>query len=91
MTDDMVERVAEAIRDAGATWIHDDYAGLFAKNGAAPVLTMARAAIEAMRIPTKQMIDRAEANSWEDIGCDPDSAYQTMIEAALSPSPETTS
>lgn len=74
MTDSMVDRVAVAILAANDV-------------GPTNYWTLARAAIAAMREPTKAMedVELYDNWSWDDIS--PRRAWQTMIDAALKPDP----
>jgi hypothetical protein len=93
MSDDIVERVAVAMRIAYARLNHDEPPVPFDKSRARDEwLCCARAAIEALREPTKAMLDAAyeahdayeaapEPKAW----CGLSSAFQAMIDRALQP------
>ena len=70
MTDTTIERVARALVVADRSAITPDY-----------YQRMARAAIEAMREPTSEMVDAAYANTG---GVGATKCWQAMIDAALS-------
>jgi hypothetical protein len=69
---EMVERVAKAIADADG-----DYTAMDHHRG------RARAAIAAMREPTREMIDAAYKRDYYDNGLSPEVAWQTMIDETL--------
>ena len=85
---EMIERVARAIVFAGAARGAYDAADLAAviEQSWPHNIHIARAAIEAMREPTKTMIDAADPLSWVDAGqagVEQGEIWRTMIDAAL--------
>lgn len=97
MTESMIERIAEAI-------YNDDFEGApptpFSEREADVVvayLSNARAALEALKVPTEAMLDAAEDTNkgggvTDQGGAEPDiydvwTVWQAMIDAALSETP----
>lgn len=79
---EMIERVAAAMLTAEAEWVRREFVGmedLAIKNFAPLAAAMARAAIEAMREPTKQMVDAGMIHCGVDLA----SEYRSMIDEAL--------
>jgi hypothetical protein len=80
---EMIERVAKAINDAGyghtGEMPHSFFEELSPREKGL-LLAMARAAIEAMREPTYEMLQRGHENNF---GYCPTQAWKAMIEEAL--------
>lgn len=91
---EMVDRVAKAIAKAicnqnAMLELDEDECGYFDDydNKGYDCRVVARAAIEAMREPTRQMIEAGAIGSGEDSEATATGSYEAMIAAALSKAP----